>query len=490
MNAPLTPAPLHDVEVEQALLGTFLAHPASIEAVIPVLPVEHLYDPLHRSMYRAMQELIEAGRAISPISLLARLAGDPRLKDVGGRRYFSALASAAPAYPNLLTFASIITEAWVRRQAVDCAEQLIAAIPDRNDAPTVALEAAQRDLDALQDTWRSKGGSRRAFVSIADLTKDVVETAEAAIAADRPPGLPTGLVKVDEVLGGWHPTDLVLIPGRPGMFKSGTLTNFYLSAVKRDIPSIFFSYEMAALQLGQRLACDADFNNRTGESPMAYTWFRNGKAKPSDIERVAQVMLDLQGRPGVVVDDDTLTAAELAARARSFASKYPGRQGLIFVDYVQIMPPPGHSGERSREWEVSQNARSLKALAKRLGWTVVAAAQVNRKPEQRAESEKRPQLSDLRESGQLEAEADVIAFPYRPGYYVENKRPANKFDAGWSAWVNEWLSVRNDFELLIQKNRHGPKTNLGLWCDMRPGVIRDECPPDMRDDQMDDTLLL
>lgn len=473
----------YDVEVEQSLLGLAIVSAKVVNRAIEArLEARHFYDPMHARIwdFLALSSTSPDFRP-SPLTVHAALKNDPGLAEVGGHKYLSAIAGGAPGLPvsSIPDLCRILIDLAMRRELVRLGEDIVdTAYRGPADLPPKRqIETAERRLDEISGLWRSHGGSRAQLLGAGAIVSEAAREAEAAHAAGRPPGLSTGLGKLNDIIGGWHPTDFVLVPGRPGMAKSALLTNFYRSAIMGGTPAIFFSHEMSAPQLGQRIGTDQDLQDLPrGGTPLSYSWFRNGRAGPREIERLAQAGIDLAHAPGVVIDDDTLGVAEMAARTRAFCARHEGRAGLIFCDYAQIVPPPPHRGDKTREWEVSQNARAMKAIAKSTGWTFIAAAQINRQNENRAEKDRRPRLADLRESGQLEAEADIVLFPYRPGYYVEERKPASRYDAGWSTWLAEWQATRNEFELIVAKNRHGPKTTLGLWCDMRAGSIRDECP--------------
>lgn len=473
----------YDIEVEQALIGAVIIDNGALARASETgLKDKHFYDPLHQRLWAFMTDALAAAPGkLTPLTIHAALKADGGLMEVGGHRYLAGLAEAAPAMPNVGDYAAILLDLAMRRGLITLGEDIVnTAYEGPAERPARAqIEYAERELDTIAAAWRAFGGATSAPVPVDLVVEDAMAQAERHLAEGTKPGIPTGWTPLDVILGGLHPGNFVLIPARPGMGKSAVLSNLFRALLLSDVPAQFYSLEMVRKELGERMACDADIETRDRNAvPMSYSRFRNGTMSSVDIQRAAVAMQVYRDRPGSIIDADDLTMAEIASRARGFASRFPGRQGVILIDYAQIIRADLR-GDRNREQEVSSIARGCKALAKRLGWTVVAAAQINREADKRSEGERRPQLTDLRESGQLEQEADVVIFPYRSAYYVEARRPASRYDGGWQSWYVEWMAVRDKMEMIVRKNRHGPKSTVELWCDMRSGSIRSECPADL-----------
>jgi replicative DNA helicase len=240
-------------------------------------------------------------------------------------------------------------------------------------------------------------------------------------------------------------------------------------------PVLFFSLEMTQERLLQRVGCDLDYDENP-RSPLSYSWFRNGSAKHEDIRRLAQALVRLP-ESLTIFENGSLTIQEMAAIARSHAAR-SNTMGVVVIDYLQKVSA-GDRYKGNRVQEVTEISGAAKALAMRLKWPVVVGAQLNRGVENR--DEKRPNLTDLRESGSIEQDADAVVGLFRPAYYIEKRKPAlGQADPGWAAWETEWESERNRLDLLVMKNRNGAEDSLSVFCDMRASAIRNEPPSGRR----------
>jgi replicative DNA helicase len=471
--------PPFDVEIEQAVLGACLVTPAVAERLRPLLAAAHFCDPLHQRLYDAILRMSELGGGITPLTLRAALRGDPGLDAVGDIEYLSTLAEAAPALPDIEGLAHVLIDLAIRRALIRAGNDII----DRaHHGPlqtpiTHQMQDAERELETARDMWE-RGAGGRSVRQAGDIGAESVARAESDLrdGRERRHIIATGLAKLNEKIGGFSGPDLVLVAGRPGMGKSALAGYFARAAAGAGYPTLVFSKEMSADQWVERTQCDIDYSLKgSGERGIHYSRFRTGTLSNIEIERLAVANRELQSIPLDICDVGDLTIADVAGRARAFKAKHRAKLGLIVVDYLQIIGVDDSLRGRSREQEVSAIARGLKSIAKRLGWPVVAACAIGRAADKREESDRRPTLSELRESGSLEQEADLVLMPYRKSYYIRNRKPEDPGEI--PAWRSELAMWEHRFEILGPKFRHGSAFTLDdLYCDMGSSAIRDEKP--------------
>jgi replicative DNA helicase len=460
-----------DVEMEQALLGVLLTDNHWFERVTSEFKPEHLYDPLHQRLYDVMVGLWNKGHAVSPLTVRTLMAEDEGFEQVGGYAYLASLARAAPSMPNCSDWVRLLVDLQGRRELIRIGEDVVGAAFDTPYETGVSAKIAQQASDALFSVVRH--GDVQMPISAFDLAGAVLAEHEAVLQGKPIPIIPTGFYQVDAEIGGFRGSDFILLPGRSGMGKSVLLASICTRVALAGFPVLIFSLEMNRQQWVERMLCDLDYDALTkGQKPLVYQHFRNGKAGPDEIGRAAVAMNRLHDIPLEILDDDHLTIEDIAARARSWAI---GRAplGLIAIDYLQIVKPTESGRDRTREQEVSHIARGCKALAKKLGWPVLACAQIVNK----STEERRPVLADIRESGAIEMEADMVMFPYRKAWYLEKKRQDVKdIPAEFAAWKADMDNYGHKFELLCQKNRHGRARDFELWTDIKSAAIRDQRP--------------
>jgi replicative DNA helicase len=299
----------------------------------------------------------------------------------------------------------------------------------------------------------------------------MLRRAQDALEGKTVPAVTTGLAKLDEVFGGLQAGDLAVYAGRPGMGKSAMLMTTALGAARQNRPVIVFSLEMSQERLLERMGCDIDFDTHHLD-PLSYHWFRKGDLRPYQVERMAQAVRRMPDNLKIF-DRGDLTIHEIAALARAEAQR-SSRMGVVVIDYLQkVRATDRYAGNKVQE--ITEISGAAKALAMRIGWPVVVGAQLNRGVESR--EEKTPTLSDLRESGAIEQDADQVVGLYRPAYYIGKRRPAGgSMDPRWHAWQAEYEPVKNHLDLFVLKNRHGEENSVKVHCDMRASAIRDEEP--------------
>jgi replicative DNA helicase len=442
----------YDIEVEQALLGAILVDNQAIERISAILKPDDFYDPLHQRIYEVMASSADrGGMVMTPLTLHAAMKADPCLVEVGGHAYLAGLVQAAPAMPNVRDYARILHDLAVRRTLIRIGEDIVnTAYEAPHDKPPKAqIEEAEKALYQVSESSKYGAGP----IDFAESLRRTVELAERAQArGGRISGLVTGFSDIDGLLGGLQPSDLIILAGRPGMGKSSLATNMAFHAarayvqdmeagaeVPRGAPVLLFSLEMAAQQLAARILSE--------QTEIEMWKIRNGKFSEHEWEKFVLAMQDLSTLPLYIDDTGGISIAQIAARARRM--KREKNIGCIMIDHIQLVAGSGRPENRVQE--ITEISKSLKVLAKDLDVPVVALSQLSRGVD--ARDDKRPILSDLRESGSIEQDADVVMFIYRKsadrGYRPEDIP----------------MEERNIAEIHIAKHRNGPTGMVRLYFD-------------------------
>ena len=453
-----------NVEAEQALLGALLYDNAAFERIGDYLQGRHFFEPFHQRLFAAIEGHIRKGQLAEPILMAEQFARDVGFSELGGVRYLADLVDRAPPAANAPDYARAIYDLALRRDLIRIGGD-ISSVAAQGDAELSArdqIEAAEQQLYALAET----GGVSKGFVTFADALHGAVTMAAEAHSRDGGlAGLSTGLIDLDSKIGGLHPSDLVIIASRPSMGKSSLACNIAFDVAKhyawepqpdgskktvRGGVVAFFSLEMAAEQLAMRLL--AEVSGVSGDR------LRKGEIDASEFGRVRDAALEIQEAPLYIDATGGISMAKLAARARRL--KRMVGLDLVIVDYLQLVTA-GESMNRNdnRVQEVSMITQGLKALAKELSIPVIALAQLSRQVENR--EDKKPQLSDLRESGSIEQDADMVMFIYRESYYLSRLEPRDNTPEHFT-WQEEMDKVRGVADIIIGKQRHGPIGNVKL----------------------------
>jgi replicative DNA helicase len=444
-----------NIEAEQALLGAILFDNAAYERIGDALKPPHFYEPFHQRLFAAMEEYIRKGQLAEPIVLMERFRRDPGFEDLGGLRYLADLVDRAPPAANAADYARVIHDLALRRELIRLGgEMAVQAVNDPESTARDQIETAEQQLYALAETGASSSG----FVNFADALKGAVEMAAEAYSRDGGlAGLSTGLMDLDKMLGGLHPSDLLILAARPSMGKSSLAMNIAFHAArnyawepqadgsKKTVNGgvvAFFSLEMSAEQLAMRLLAEV--------SGVPSDRVRKGEIDASEFGQVRDAALEIQEAPLFIDDTGGIPLAQLAARARRL--KRTTGLDLLVIDYLQLVTIGGNKND-NRVQEVSEITQGLKALAKELSVPVIALSQLSRQVENR--EDKKPQLSDLRESGSIEQDADVVMFIYREAYYKSRTEP-REGTPEHLAWQEEMDQIRHIAEVIIGKQRHGP----------------------------------
>ncbi|HXV23289.1 MAG TPA: replicative DNA helicase [Alphaproteobacteria bacterium] len=486
--------PPHNYDAEQALLGAILVNNLVFDRVSEFLRPEHFHDPLHGRIFAAIGGTIERGQVANPVTLKGQFDQDPALSEVGGAQYLIRLASAVVSIFNAADYGRIVHDLYLRRQLIELGEEVVneAYQQDSEVEARDQIEQAEQRLFSLAETGQIEGGPLILSQSLAQ----AIRTAEAAYKRDsHVTGVTTGFTDLDKKLGGLHPSDLIILAGRPSMGKTALATNIAFNAASayREIRDeaghtkvldgakvAFFSLEMSSEQLATRI-----LSEQTGISSDR---IRRGEVREDDFPKFVEAAQRLSRLPFFIDDTPALSVSALRTRARRLKRQHG--LGLIVVDYLQLMRPPTGSRSDNRVQEISDITRGLKAIAKELNVPVLALSQLSRAVENR--EDKRPQLADLRESGSIEQDADVAMFIFREQYYLERSDPKQrpdesdeKFNDRFLRWQDRCTKVHNVAEINIAKQRHGPIGTIELYFEGAvtkfADLVREDHLPDVRD---------
>ncbi len=414
-----------NIDAECALLGTLMLRNATFDKVSDYLKPEHFADATNARLYEIISQHIATGQRADPVTLKAHAASDGFLSAAGGPAYLASLVANVPTTINADNYGRIIYDLFLRREIIGLATQAASSAYDTSDPATRQIEELEEHLFALAETR-----SASAFVSIGDAAKSAIAQIEIAHKANGAViGVPTGLTDLDRQLGGLHPSDLSIIAGRPSMGKSGLALTIAFNAAKAGKRVALFSLEMSASQMANRAL--AHFANMDSHG------MRNGRIGGADFAKLADRQQMFAQLPLMVEDAAGQTVMQMRTACRRLKRK---GLDLVIIDYLQLIAPSGKGNNRVEE--VSAITWGLKCMAKDLNVPVVALSQLSRQVESR--EDKRPMLSDLRESGSIEQDADVVMFVYRDEYYLER---ANKPVPP---------EVENTAEVIVAKQRHGP----------------------------------
>jgi replicative DNA helicase len=457
----------HDIEAEQQLLGALLTDNDVYDRIANLVAPHHFYDPVHADIFREAAQKITTNALASPVTLRPVLEAHEGLKQLGGPQYLLRLAGAAIATFAARDYATMIRELAMRRALMRIGGDVSAraTLFEQGNDPAAQIVKAEQELYELAE----EGGASRGFQFFVSAVRDAVRVANAAHMRDgKLAGLSTGFTDLDRKLGGLHRSDLLILAGRPSMGKTSLATNMAFNIArsyrKGQLPDGttgavdggvvgFFSLEMSAEQLAARILSEA--------SEIPSEQVRKGEMTEADFRRFVDAAKTLEVCPLFIDDTPALPIGQLAARARRLKREH----GLdaLFVDYLQLVRASQTRDNRVNE--VSEITQGLKAIAKELDIPVVALSQLSRQVEQR--EDKRPQLSDLRESGSIEQDADVVMFVFREEYYAEREKPSDDKLDEMAKWQTRMNTLHGRAEVIIGKQRHGPIGNVDLSFEAR-----------------------
>ena len=471
-----------NVEAEQALLGAILVNNEAFYRVSDFLLAEHFYEPVHREIYEIAGKIIRAGKTATPITVKTYLP-DNLIADVTMAQYLGRLAAEATTVLNAADYGQAVYDLAIRRNLIQIGEQMTATAYDADVELTAPkqIEEAEKSLFDLAEKGRYDGG----FQSFTTALTDAIKMAGEAYQRDGSlSGMATGLTDLDRMMGGLQKSDLIILAGRPGSGKSSLATNiaFHIARNwKGDVTPdghrktmdggqvALFSLEMSAEQLATRILAE--------QTEIPSSDIRRGNIHESQFARLVDVSQMLETVPLYIDDTGGLSISQLAARARRL--KRQKGLDLMIIDYIQLLSGSSRKANENRVQELTEITTTLKALAKELDVPIIGCAQLSRAVEQR--DDKHPQLADLRDSGSIEQDADVVLFIYREEYYLKNKEP-REGTPEHLAWQGEMEKVHGRAEVIIAKQRHGPTGTVQLSFDApftRFGnLARDQYLPD------------
>ena len=461
LKDPLVYLP-HNVEAEQGLIGALLVNNEVYDKISQLLHSQHFFDPVHQRIYEVAIEKISRNSLASPVTLKTHFQNDPGLKELGGVSYLAKLAASAISLFGAVDYAKLICELALRRNLINLGREISekALSADVEDSPEEQIAMAEAQLYSIAE----KGAESTGFTPLLSASKEAILIANKAYQQDGGiSGVSTGLIDLDKKLGGLHSSDLLIIAGRPSMGKTSLATNMAFSIAKslkkrknedgsEEIVQGgivgFFSLEMSSAQLATRILSE--------NSKVPSDKIRKGDLTEREFRSFIESAQEIETCPLYIDDTAALSISALAGRARRLKRMYG--LDVLFIDYLQLIRPS--SSRDSRVNEISEITQGLKSIAKELNIPVVALSQLSRQVE--ARDDKRPQLSDLRESGSIEQDADVVMFIFREEYYKEREKPDEHDVENFIKWQEDMSRLHGRAELIIGKQRHGPIGTVDL----------------------------
>tara|TARA_Y100000590_G_scaffold444587_1_gene575534 strand:- start:422 stop:1852 length:1431 start_codon:yes stop_codon:yes gene_type:complete len=441
-----------NIEAEQAVIGSILVSNDIYDEILPIVNAQKFFDPIHVKIFETIENLINKGLLANPITLKNYFENNEGLKELGGQEYLIKITKFSTSVKQAIDYANIVHEMHVRRELIKISESVLDQASRATEITTSGEEMIQNAEKSLFDL-AERGHFNQSFMKFENALKQTIDMARSAYQNEEGiVGVPTGLVDLDSRLGGMHKQDLIIIAGRPSMGKTALATNIAFHAAKNiekkgtKSTVAFFSLEMSSEQLSTRILSE--------QSRIRSNDIRRGKVSEKEFEKFIETSKNIFELPLYIDETPAITIAAISNRSRRIKRLF-GLE-LIVVDYIQLMRSSSNK-EYNRVQEISEITQGLKALAKELDVPVLALSQLSRAVEQR--DDKKPQLADLRESGSIEQDADVVMFVFREAYYIERKEPTpgSIEHAEWRQKMDEISSLA---EIIISKQRHGPTGNV------------------------------
>ena len=442
-----------NIEAEQAVIGSILVSNDIFDEITPIIDAQKFFDPINVKIFEVIENLINKGLLANPITLKNHFENNEGLKELGGQEYLIKITKFSTSSKQTIDYANIVHEMHVRRELIKISESVLHEVNNSDIDPSSSGDEIIQNAEKSLFDLAERGHFNQSFMKFESALKQTIEMAKSAYKNDEGiVGVPTGLTDLDSKLGGMHKQDLVIIAGRPSMGKTALATNIAFHAAKNiekkgtKSTVAFFSLEMSSEQLSTRILSE--------QSRIRSNDIRRGKVSEKEFEQFIETSKNIFELPLYIDETPAITIAAISNRSRRIKRLF-GLE-LIIVDYIQLMKSSGRK-EYNRVQEISEITQGLKALAKELNVPVLALSQLSRAVEQR--DDKKPQLADLRESGSIEQDADVVMFVYRAAYYLERKEPTvgSIEHAEWQQKMDEISSLA---EIMISKQRHGPTGNV------------------------------
>jgi replicative DNA helicase len=454
---------LYNIEAEQAVLGTIILNNEYLNRVSEFLREEHFYEPAHQKIFAQIIHNVEKINIVAnQITLKQFFEADESIKAIGGALYISTLLSSASSIIDISNYGRLIYDLALKRHLSMIGEEIVNRVyrAEEKGTATDQIEMAEGELFKLSEHGSGKNDFRNISVS---LKETLDKTLIAKQRDSHISGVSTGLADLDKILSGMQQSDLIILAGRPSMGKTALGINIAVNSCKflnrdateqKDKKAVgFFSLEMSSDQLAARIL--------SMECSINATKFRTGQLNDSEWEVIAARSAEISKMPLFIDDTPALSISAIRTRVRRMVRK--NNLSLLIIDYLQLIRGSSSRSNESRVQEISEITQGLKAIAKEFNIPVMALSQLSRAVEQR--EDKRPQLSDLRESGSIEQDADVVAFVYRDSYYLERKRPAENEVEKFQQWKNQMQEVAHKSEIIIAKQRNGPVGSVNLFFD-------------------------
>ncbi|MAR76950.1 MAG: replicative DNA helicase [Rhizobiales bacterium] len=455
----------HNLDAEQQLLGALLVNNDLFDKISSYLKIEHFFEHIHGVIFDNISKLILSNKLASPITLKTQIDNDERFEEIDGSKYLIKLAAESSSIINIDEYAQIIRHLYTWRSLIDLGNDVVnvSYSPPADMTPFDHLEYIEQKLYSLAED--EKYGND--FKNFSTALTEAIDTAASAYHKDgQVSGLSSGFKDLDKVLGGLQPSDLLIIAGRPSMGKTAFATNiaFHIANAfnigdndtekKQSQGAVvgFFSLEMSSSQLATRIISE--------QTSVSSDKIRKGQISNIEYDRLIDVARKLQDIPLFIDETGGISIGQLIARARKL--KRQNNLGILIIDYLQLLTSSNRRYNENRVQELSEITQSLKALAKELNIPIIALSQLSRQVENR--DDKKPQLSDLRESGSIEQDADVVMFLYREEYYLEKKQPREGTEE-YMQWQESMEEVHQKAEVIIGKNRHGPTPVIEMYFD-------------------------
>ena len=441
-----------NIEAEQAVIASILVSNDIYDEITSILDSQKFFDPIHVKLYETIETLISKGLLANPITLKNHFENNEGLKELGGQEYLIKITKFSTSVKQAIDYANIVQEMHVRRELIKISQSVLDEVSTNSDIGTSGETIIQNAEKSLFDL-AERGHFNQSFMKFDSALKQTIDMAKSAYQSEEGlVGVPTGLTDLDSRLGGLHKQDLVIIAGRPSMGKTALATNIAFHAAKNiekkgsKSTIAFFSLEMSSEQLSTRILSE--------QSRIRSNDIRRGKVSEKEFEQLIETSKNISELPLYIDETPAITIAAISNRSRRIKRLF-GLE-LIVVDYIQLMKSSGKK-EYNRVQEISEITQGLKALAKELNVPVLALSQLSRAVEHR--DDKKPQLADLRESGSIEQDADIVMFVFRESYYLQNKEPTvgSIEHAEWQTKMNE---ISHLADIMISKQRHGPTGNV------------------------------
>ena len=437
MSLPQAKVPPQAIELEKAILGAMMIDKRGVDEVVDLLFEEVFYLPEHQEIFSAIIHLFEQGKPIDIFTVTEALRSRGSLQQIGGEYYLITLSNLVATAAHIEYHARIVLQMYVKRRLIEISGEIIEKAYDETTDVLDLLDNAEQELFKV-----SQGSLKRGSAKIASVVTDVKAQLEQLAKQEGLSGISTGFPSLDDYTSGWQNGDMVIIAARPGMGKTAFVLSMARNmAVDHQVPVAIFNLEMTSDQLIKRLF--------SIETEIPSEKFRSGKLSDMEWNLLNNKMDKIADAPIYINDSSMLSIFDLRAQARRMKSQFD--IGILIIDYLQLMTAQTNNKSGNREQEISTISRNLKALAKELNIPVIALSQLSRKVEERTDKSghKRPQLADLRESGAIEQDADIVSFIYRPEYY--------KVDL----WEDD-TPTQNQAEFIIAKHRNGRTGNIRL----------------------------